>query len=256
MALEADIRREGSPFHHWSGRVAAAGLARRAPASMRSGQGNVAVVRPLDSIVRRQGSGVAVGRTSLEDLVENGFKVIWGFLAAYWIWSARSVKASSRTESSLLQLAVYWAPLIVAFVLLGPGAWFEGSILSERFVPKSEAVKWLGLAITTAGIFLACWSRHVLGRNWSSVVQLKQEHELVASGPYLYIRHPIYTGLLLAFLGTALKVGDWRGLIAVAIVFASFWRKLRLEERWLSEQFGTSYTAYVQRTKALVPGVL
>jgi len=192
----------------------------------------------------------------LEDLIAIGFKVIWGFFALFWLWSARNAKPSSRTEPMLLQLVVYWAPLIIAFALLGPGELFQGSILKERFVPKELWVKWLGLALAASGVFLACWSRQILGRNWSSVVQLKQDHDLIDSGPYRYIRHPIYTGLLLAFVGTALKVGDWRGLIAVAIVLLSFWRKLRVEERWLTGQFGPAYVAYMQRTKALVPGVI
>ena len=192
----------------------------------------------------------------MEHVASIGFKLIWSLLAIFWLWSARDAKRSTRTEPALLQLVAYWAPLLVAFVLLGPGEWFEGSLLSERFVPKAPWIKGLGLGVAASGVFLACWSRHILGRNWSSVVQLKQNHDLVDSGPYRYIRHPIYTGLLLAFFGTALKVGDWRGLIAVAIVLVSFWRKLRVEERWLAEQFGAVYVAYRQRTKALVPGVV
>ena len=192
----------------------------------------------------------------MEVLVSVGFKVVWLTLIAYWLWSARNVKQTSRAEPVLMQLAVYWAPLVIAFVLLGPGEWFEGNILSERFVPKLLSVKVVGLLIASGGVFLACWSRHILGRNWSSVVQLKQDHELIAHGPYQFIRHPIYTGLLLAFLGTALKVGDWRGLVAVLIVLISFWRKLRVEERWLVEQFGASYAMYMQRTKALIPGII
>jgi protein-S-isoprenylcysteine O-methyltransferase Ste14 len=70
------------------------------------------------------------------------------------------------------------------------------------------------------------------------------------------VRHPIYTGLLLLFLGNAVMVGDWRGLLAVAIVFASFWRKFRLEEKWLVERFGEPYRLYQSRTKALVPALL
>ena len=192
----------------------------------------------------------------MEDFIAVSFKVVWGFFALFWLWSARNAKATSRTEPMFLRLVAYWAPLVIAFVLLGPGEWFQGSVLKERFVPKEIWVKELGLALAAAGVILACWSRQILGRNWSSVVQLKQDHELVDSGPYHFVRHPIYTGLLLAFLGTALKVGDWRGLLAVAIVLASFWRKLRVEERWLTEQFGPSYVAYMQRTKALVPGLI
>jgi protein-S-isoprenylcysteine O-methyltransferase Ste14 len=184
------------------------------------------------------------------------FKCLWSVLLVYWMWTARNVKSTARTESTLLQFAVYWVPLIFACLLLGPGEWFGHGILSERFVPKSPWIKLAGLAIAASGVFFACWSRSVLGRNWSSVVQLKQEHELVSRGPYRYVRHPIYSGLLLAFAGTAIKVGDWRGMLAVAIVLASFWRKLRMEERWLAEQFGPAYSDYVARTKALVPGII
>jgi protein-S-isoprenylcysteine O-methyltransferase Ste14 len=88
------------------------------------------------------------------------------------------------------------------------------------------------------------------------VVQLKQDHELIVRGPYSIVRHPIYTGLLLAFLGSALAIGQWRALLATAIVAISFWRKLRLEERWMRELFGDRYVNYMRRVKALVPWVL
>jgi len=87
-------------------------------------------------------------------------------------------------------------------------------------------------------------------------VQLKEDHELIQSGPYRYVRHPIYTGFLFLFLGTAVMVGEWRGLLALAIVFVSFWRKLRIEESWLNQHFGARYAEYIRHTKALVPGVL
>ncbi len=192
----------------------------------------------------------------MEESISLGFTVMWGAVALFWGWSARNVKPSRRTEPMLLQLLVYWAPLISAFVLLGPGEWFQGSPLNERFIPKTLWWKGAGLVLAASGVLLAFWARHLLGRNWSSVVQLKQSHELIDSGPYRYIRHPIYTGLLLAFLGTALKVGDWRGLVAVAMMLASFWRKLGVEERWLGETFGHAYAAYRRRTKALIPGVI
>lgn len=96
----------------------------------------------------------------------------------------------------------------------------------------------------------------MLGANWSVAVQLKHEHELIERGPYRWMRHPIYSGLLLAFLGTAVLIGELRGLVALVIVAASFWYKLRLEEKWLGEQFGAAYVDYVRRVKALVPGLL
>ena len=87
-------------------------------------------------------------------------------------------------------------------------------------------------------------------------MQIKQAHELISSGPYAHVRNPIYSGFLLMFSGTALMVGDWRGVIAVAIVFASFWVKLRQEERFLAAHFGPAYDAYAARTKRLIPGLL
>ena len=96
----------------------------------------------------------------------------------------------------------------------------------------------------------------MVGAKWSSEEQLKQGHELILRGPYRLVRHPIYTGLLLAFLGSALALGELRGLLAFAILAVSFWFKLRLEERWMREQFGGAYADYMRRVKALVPGVL
>jgi protein-S-isoprenylcysteine O-methyltransferase Ste14 len=133
---------------------------------------------------------------------------------------------------------------------------FSGTALDESFVPSSLWIAWLGLIMTFAGLLFACWARAILGRNWSGVVQLKEDHELIERGPYRFVRHPIYSGLLLAFLGTALMIGEWRALLAVVIVGVSFWRKLRLEERWLGEYFGGAYADYMRRVKALVPWVL
>lgn len=182
--------------------------------------------------------------------------VAWLFFVAYWVWNAHGIKAPVRTQARWLRLVAYWLPLALAVVLLGPCEWFGDCPLRERFVPKHIAVKWIGLAMTVAGIAFACWARHLLGRNWSSEVQIKQDHQLIQAGPYRTLRHPIYTGLLLAFLGTALKVGDWRGLLAVALVAGSFWFKLRQEERWLLERFGAPYADYMRHTRALIPGVL
>ena len=85
---------------------------------------------------------------------------------------------------------------------------------------------------------------------------MKEGHELIRSGPYALVRHPIYAGLLMAFVGTALARGEWRGLIAVALVFVALWRKLRLEEKWMRAQFGDSYEAYSRQVAALVPHII
>lgn len=193
---------------------------------------------------------------TMEDLLKLGISASWWILLGWWIWSARGNKAVARGEPWTTRLLLYWLPLALAFALLGPGKWFGHTWLREGIVPHTVPFFAAALVIVVAGVALACWSRYLLGHNWSSVVQIKKDHELVEAGPYRYIRHPIYTGLLLAFIGTAIKEGDVRGIVAVLIVFASFWRKLRMEERMLGETFGAAYAAYKARTAALIPHVL
>lgn len=183
-------------------------------------------------------------------------KAMWVIFTLYWLWGWLRVKSAKRKEPLLPRLLKYWLPLVIAITLIGPGDWFGSSWLHARMYPASVAIAVLGALLTMLGVAFACWARYVLGRNWSSVVQVKQDHELIQSGPYRWVRHPIYTGLLLAFLGTAMAIGEWRGLICVVIVAVSFWFKLKLEERWMRDNFGVAYENYMQRTKALIPGLL
>ena len=184
-----------------------------------------------------------------------GLQAAWLSVLLYWVWSSRRVRAPERREPRWKRFLAYWLPLIVAFNLLGPGDWFGHGLLREKFVPHTTLVYSIGLALCLAGAALAIWSRHVLGSNWSVAVELKHGHELVRRGPYRVVRHPIYSGLLLLFIGNALMVGDWRGILAVGIVLVSFWRKLRLEESWLAEHFGAAYADYQRGTRMLVPRV-
>ena len=112
---------------------------------------------------------------------------------------------------------------------------------------------WAGALVTAAGLGFTVWARIHLGRNWSGSVTLKQGHELVLTGPYALVRHPIYTGLLVAFAGTALARAEWRGVLAVLIAWAALGRKLRVEERWMAGNFGERYAQYMARVPALVP---
>lgn len=187
---------------------------------------------------------------------EHALRITWLVVLGYWLWAARSAKRTEQQEPFAKRLLAYWLPLLIAALLLGSGDWFGHSLLREQFVPHTMLVYSIGLGLAIFGALLAIVSRVLLGRNWSATVQLKQDHDLITGGPYRLVRHPIYTGLLLLFLGNAVMVGDWRGLLAVAIVFVSFWRKLRLEEAWLTQHFGEPYRLYQARTKALIPAVL
>jgi protein-S-isoprenylcysteine O-methyltransferase Ste14 len=181
------------------------------------------------------------------------FAAIWLAWVAYWTISARNVKPTQRRESLGSRIA-HLLPLLVAALLLGgpesPVRW-----LSQRWLPASAVWAWAGVAITIAGLALTVWARSTLGTNWSGTVTVKRDHELVLAGPYRHVRHPIYSGLLLAFAGSTLARGDWRGLLALLLAGLALWRKWRLEERFMRETFGTAYTEYAARTPAVIPRI-
>src|SRR6478609_91476 len=175
------------------------------------------------------------------------FAGMWLSWALYWWALSRHVKPSVRTESTSSRLS-HIVPLMLAVALL----WLPRvpvPILGERFVPPAAWPFWVGAALTLAGMLFSVWARVHLGSNWSGIVTVKRDHELVTSGPYAIVRHPIYTGLVLAFVGSAITLGEMRGVLAVVIVVASLWRKLRLEERWMAEQFGDDYERYRDRVR-------
>ena len=125
--------------------------------------------------------------------------------------------------------------------------------LNARFVPASVAIHVLGAIPVSTGLGFAAWARVHLGRNWSGEITLKQEHELIRSGPYGLVRHPIYSGLLAAMLGTAIVIGEWRALIALAFFAGAVLRRVSVEQRWLSEIFPDDYSRYRREVPALVP---
>lgn len=178
---------------------------------------------------------------------------LWLVWILYWIGGAFRVRRTVHREPIGQRMGTITIMLAVA-VLLGFVGWQLG-ILDRRFVADDEAVRWAGLALTVAGLAITVWARIHLGQFWSARVGLKEDHQLIQSGPYAWVRHPIYTGILLAMAGTALAVGMWRALLAVALAWLALMLKSRREEKLLSEKFGDQYVRYRQRTGALVPRV-
>jgi len=192
----------------------------------------------------------------MSNYIKIGLQICWVIILIYWILSRNKTKKVADQEGRIKQFLYYILPLIVAILLLGPGEWFGHSLIRENFVEHSNFVGIVGLLFCSSGTFLACWARKKLGENWSLSIQKKENHELIQSGIYGIIRHPIYTGLLMLFVGNAIIVGDYRGIIAVLIVFTSFWFKLLQEEKMLLSIFGRQYIEYQKKTKALIPYIL
>ena len=179
---------------------------------------------------------------------------LWLSWATYWLTASLNAKVTARRESHASRL-LHIVPLAFAGLLL----WMPNSpvpALGVRFLPPGAWLFWFGAALTLAGLLFTVWARVHLGRNWSATITIKQDHALITSGPYGLVRHPIYTGLLWAFVGSALARGELRGILAVIIAFCAFWRKLRIEERWMREQFGAAYEDYRSRVAALIPLIL
>jgi protein-S-isoprenylcysteine O-methyltransferase Ste14 len=177
--------------------------------------------------------------------------VLWALWLVYWWISALRVRPTRQAESFGSRLS-HMLPLIVGAVLLASPTlgvpWLNAPIVSD-----SEAWFWSGVLLVAAGLGFAIWARAWLSGNWSSGVAVKVDHELIRGGPYAVVRHPIYTGLLTAVLGSALTVGEWRGLIGVILIAAGITRRVGLEERVMLDTFGEAYAQYRRDVPAVLP---
>ncbi len=182
------------------------------------------------------------------------FAVVWLGWFTYGMVAARNMNATRRREPIttflLNRVFVVIGVLLLVFPHLLP-QWLAGSFIVPGMVSYA-----IGLIMVAAGLGFSVWARVYLGRNWSAVVTIKQDHELVRGGPYGLVRHPIYSGLLFALLGTAVAIGEWRGLLAFAAITVGFLIKMRVEERFMDESFGEQYARYRREVAALIPFVL
>jgi len=178
-------------------------------------------------------------------------KFLWLVLLAYWLFGALKAKPARQREStaaSLLRTALTVSVFLFLFSPVARAGWF-----GARFIPRSGATSLSGLVLTAAGVALAIWSRYVLGQNWSAAVTLKHSHELIRKGPYARIRHPIYSGVILGLIGTALVIGEWRALLAVAALSLSWLVKARKEEKLLAREFGEAFEEHRAHTGMFWP---
>jgi protein-S-isoprenylcysteine O-methyltransferase Ste14 len=176
--------------------------------------------------------------------IEVVFAVGWAAFWLYWFAAAFSIKRGRIPWSSHLRIR---AVLVVIVILLVRARVFRGHGVNTD--PWRAAV---GLLLFAAGLAFAVWARVHIGRNWGGPMTQKDEPELVTTGPYHLVRHPIYSGILTAAVGTAVAL-SWTWLIAVGLAGVYFIYSATVEERYLSERLPNTYPAYKRTTKMLVP---
>src|SRR2546421_2281066 len=172
----------------------------------------------------------------------------WMLWAIYWIIAAFTVNRTKSSEGLLLRLG-HILPLLIGFILIFHGGhpWIFGHILQSRIFQFS------GAAITVLGLLFSLWSRIHLGRYWSGIITLKEGHKLIRTGPYRFVRHPLYSGFLAAVFGTSLVAGTGDALIGFAIIFVAYLVKMSREETVLTNEFGDDYRTFKRERSAIIP---
>jgi protein-S-isoprenylcysteine O-methyltransferase Ste14 len=177
--------------------------------------------------------------------------LLWVIFSLYWAIASRNSAETSHSESSLStvfhQVVLGGAMLLLFIPVPGLTGWF----LPHNFHFLVAG----GAMIQACFLLLAVWARRHLGRNWSAEVRIGVGHQLVRSGPYKFLRHPIYSAMLGMFLGTAIASSQYHALLGVAILILAYLRKSRLEDQILAQTFSREYEDYRRDTWALMPFV-
>jgi protein-S-isoprenylcysteine O-methyltransferase Ste14 len=176
---------------------------------------------------------------------------IWIVMMVYWNISAKNIRPAAKVEDAkstqrrqlILNLAI-----LMLFVPV-PG-------LTRQFLLPTHAAVATGFTVQVGSALFYFWTKRYLGRFWSSAVAIMKDHQLVRTGPYRLIRHPLYTGMLGMFAGTAIVSGQYHALIGAGLGVFAYWGKIRIEERALRENFGAEYEDYKRHSRALIPWLL
>jgi protein-S-isoprenylcysteine O-methyltransferase Ste14 len=142
---------------------------------------------------------------------------------------------------------------MIASVVLLYDKHLKADWLSIQLLPQNDITGVLGVLVAIMGLACCVWARRTLGRNWSGRVTLKVDHELIRTGPYAFVRHPIYTGFFLMVLGPVIILGKVGGILSLALCLFAVWQKSNIEEDLMMETFPNDYAEYKRHTKRLIP---
>jgi protein-S-isoprenylcysteine O-methyltransferase Ste14 len=175
----------------------------------------------------------------------------WIVFGVYWLVAARRVKAARTSESPVYRVFRLLL-LTVTFTLLF-AKWIATGFLGQFILPQKPSVAYISFFLALTGMAIAVWARLSLGQYWSDKVALKVDHQLVRSGPYARMRHPIYSGVLLGVAGSALLVGQWRGVLAFLLLLTNYMVKAKREDKMLGETFPIDFADHKRNAGFFLP---
>jgi len=174
----------------------------------------------------------------------------WVVFWIYWFISAWKTRSPLKRKQSRWPWLLF--VLLFAFWVLLSSV-FSPDYLVQRAIPDTLVIGLSGTIITLMGLGFAVWARVHLGKYWSSMPAIREDHKLIRTGPYRFVRHPIYTGVQVGIAGTAIIIGMSLGLIVFFLIMVVYLWKIRMEENYLSEEFGEEYARYKKEVPALIP---
>jgi len=184
--------------------------------------------------------------------LREAISLCWLVFVVVWVLASGATKRTAERPGNQVPYRVMWFAAFGLLFLSRPRRNALGS-LGRAVLPADSTLAAVGLVLAIAGLAFAIWARATLGRNWSGTIQFKEDHTLVDRGPYAIVRHPIYTAILIMFVGTALAYGTLGALLAVPLAVVSFVIKARQEEELMEKHFPEEYAAYRARTRMIVP---
>jgi len=178
-------------------------------------------------------------------------EVPWIVFVLYWIVSAIRTRDTLQTESFASRYAILLIE-VAGFVLLFRHSAGIG-FLGNRFMHRTLASAIVGSILTWMGIGLAIWARYHLAEYWSARITIKEDHQLIRTGPYTRLRHPIYSGIVLAAIGSAVVIDQWRCVLGVCLALMGYCIKARQAETMLTQQYGDAFREHQKHAGFLIP---
>ena len=177
----------------------------------------------------------------------------WTVFICYWTINSIAGEKKEKAEVNWIPVGIFLIIVILAFAALQQ---VPEEILLMRMIPDDYITGGLGLGKIAIGLSFAVWARMHLADQWTSIPAINEEHRLIRTGPYKYLRHPIYAGVLAGLWGTAVVFGNLLVLVLPLLLTIGFFIKARYEEQMMEDEFGDEYLDYKKNTKMLIPGIL